>query len=710
MTQPRGMARQPLALLFSGLLVFGAGIVFFGISTPASSAQICPFPTSFGSGPAPSPGPGPGPSPGPSPSPSPSPSPGPTPPPPGTGGTTPPPPPPGTGGTTPPPPPGPYTGPAGGGGGPAGGPYTPVGGTTPGGAPVAGNPAPGGAAPPRATAGGTTPAAPAGSPNRGGPAPSRAKRGGASVATWDYWWNLNKWEHLRLREALRRQAAATTDADQDLDVEAPASESAISPLARTVVRDEVLPALKRALTDRYHPNREAAILALGKSGDASCVFDLLSALKDGDQAVQEAGTLALGLLGRAEAVDHLLGVFGDTSAGRELVGRPGRVNDALRGYAAFSLGLLKDLRASAPLLAAVKTASASSTGSASTEVAVFAAAGLGLLGDHGVIPDLCRIVADPARDATLRGACSVALGKLGDRSPSIVKVLEAALAARQAEVVQGAASALGQLARPSDESAVDALVHTVEKGEDVLARAFALMSLGRIGGQKSLEATISQLKKNGTLAGYAPIAAALAAKGTERSAEVRRELRRVHQDGDTQVRGSCLLAFGLMGATGEIPLLLKAATDEKNLSERTAAVAALGLLGAVEARPVFEQILATGGPQDAELRHEAAIGLGLIGRRGEAVSRLLKALGDGGSTYLRAGCALALGLVGGREAVPGLRDLAIGVDVNPEARCFASGALGLLAESADIPVLYQFRANNLYYLDLPAMRKLLLLL
>ena len=47
---------------------------------------------------------------------------------------------------------------------------------------------------------------------------------------------------------------------------------------------------------------------------------------------------------------------------------------------------------------------------------------------------------------------------------------------------------------------------------------------------------------------------------------------------------------------------------------------------------------------------------------------------------------------------------------NADNRAFASGTLGLLADREDLPVLYGFRADNVFWVGLPALRRVLSLL
>ncbi|MAG58532.1 MAG: hypothetical protein CMJ83_19765 [Planctomycetes bacterium] len=518
------------------------------------------------------------------------------------------------------------------------------------------------------------------------------------------WWNLNKWEYLHINEILRRRANISRNGDQDLGGVRGADDTVPGGvLKREVVQRDVLPVLKQALKDRYHLNRQAAIIALGKTGDASALAPLLETIKDQSQVVQESAILSLGLLGQPQAVNYLVEIMQDSMQGRRLV-EDGKVSRRTRMYAAFALGLIGDGRALSPLLELAHDSAAKDK-----ELATFAVAAVGALGSHSAVPDLCRLVSDTKLDKRIRATACVSLSKIGDRGPIVLRVLSKALDDKQAAVVQGASTALGALARPEDTTIVKALAEVADKHGDVLTRALGLMALSRVGGLQAYELTTGFLKKRGLIGGYAPMAVALAAKKADRSAHARSLLRRhVKRAKDPEIRRSCYVAFGLLGAKRQGDQLMRVAVSKKSPEERATAVSALGMIGDPQCANLLRDLVSV--DNHGAIRGEAALSLGLVGKRSEAATTLTNVLATADNNFIRAGAALALGLLGNSESVPGLEDLANGASVNGDTRAFASGALGLLSEPDDLPVLYRYRANNLFYFDLPVMRQILLLL
>jgi len=518
--------------------------------------------------------------------------------------------------------------------------------------------------------------------------------------TWDLWWNLNKWEYLHINEILKRHAAASQNADTNLGG-TEGGAVAGGALPREFVGREVIPSLKRAVTDRYATNRFAAIVALGKTGDPQAIAPLVSALKDGNVEVRQAAALALGLLGQQVVVPYLVEIMTDSPRGRRLVGRD-KVDAGMRRSAAFALGLARDPKAIDPL---TKMAS-----SDDTVLATFAMSGLGALGETSSIPFLCRTLADTRGNAVARAAAAIALGKIGDRGPIILRVLKGGLQDRRAPVVRASATALASLARPEDATIIGALIKTVEHHSDAESRALALMTLAQVGGPRAFDVAESCLNKRGLLAGYAPLAVALASKKAEKGLVRARSVLRRHarRSRDSEVRRASWLALGLLGSRGDAELLMEVASTAKVPDERAAAVHALGLIGDPACVPLLRDLLA---PEvHGAVRGEAALALALVGRRHEASERLVGVMADARDDFLRASCALALGLLGDRSSISGLRELSVGVSVDGNTRAFASGALGLLAEPDDLPVLYRYRANNLFWFDVPELRRMLMLL
>ncbi len=523
---------------------------------------------------------------------------------------------------------------------------------------------------------------------------ARTKRT-VQVATWDYWWNLNKWDYLRLMH----QRDGTTPSFSG-DEAQPGGFESLNP---ELVQRQVIPTLKRALKDTYGKNREAALIALGKTASPVAQPDLMAGLRHREAAMRDAAILGLGMGGRPDAVAPLTSILRDLPSGRRLLGDPTvRVPRRARYHAAFSLGLLKDAAAIPHLTQLLR-------GDEDDTLRVFAAAALGVLGDREAVPLLCEVVADKDEKPTMRATAAVALSKIRSGGPAVIRALMTALGDRDLRVVRGAVVALGGLVSPDQGRVIERLCARAERGGDTLTRGLSCIALGRIGGAEARRMLSKQLRSQRPISGYAALGLALSARGgsVEPTARMLREAQRVNKNPNT--RSACSVGLGLLASRADFARLTVIATKARNPQERAYAMSALGMIGDPRARPVLRKALKTS--TDPFIQHEAALALGLLGEdRRQVADALAKTLEKADHPYLRAGCALSLGLLREPASVDRLKHLAVGVHVNAEARTFASGALGLLADRRARPALYQFRSNNLYYLDLPEMRRLMLML
>ena len=521
-----------------------------------------------------------------------------------------------------------------------------------------------------------------------------------SQATWDLWWNLNRWEFLHRNEILKRHANVSRSADNDLggvvgDVPPGGA------LSRDEVDVDVVPVLRHALHDSDARHREAAVIALGKTGSAVAIAPLRKALVDPNATVRQAAAVALGLLRQPQAVSYLVEMARDSTAGRALVGGS-TVSSSMRRHAAFALGLSRDLSALTPLLDLIDNDD-------DRRLPVFAVAAVGILGQPGAVPHLCRIVSDRSRAAELRASACIALSKIGDRGPIVLRVLQAALDDRADAVVRAAATALGSVAKPTDATLLGALHEVARKHRDQPTRALALMALAQVGNEQMFGQVSAFLNQKGLLGGYAPLAVAYAGRSCGKVTEALSLLRRhARRSKDAEIRRACWVALGILGARSQVGSLMDVAKKARNPLERAAAAAGLGLLGDPRAAALLEGL--TSPETHGALRGEAALALGLVAPRRAATERLVGVLQEAHDDFLRAHCAIGLGLLGSGEAIAPLRELATGPGVQGGTRAFASGALGLLAEPDDLPILYRHRANNLLYIDMPEMRRLMLLL
>ncbi len=660
-----------ISLAFSGVAAW--------LALGASSwAQMCPFPPVYsGYGvphfPAPTPAPAPAP-----PVPTPEPYNGPV-----GGGTT--------------PPPEPYGGPAG--GGSPSGPSEPagLGGRThpPSGA---GPAAPGGSgkpAPSRAPSGGS-PATP-GSGRGAGPARARPKSV-TSTSDWDYWWNQNAW--IRFGELARdRRHRPTTGSGHNSKV--PLAEL---PESGASVEIRILARLRVGARDGDAGLRAASLLALGKSKNAASILDLKDALMDPEPEVREAAILGLGILGRSEVIDHLGAIALSTAEASGLLG--GRVPDSrAREMALFALGLLPDSRAHGIL---AQVAAASSTESdLPRDAATIAIAALGIHGDPTHRSLLIGILTAASRSDHERATAAVSLGRLRDRDPAAVKALLNALGAKSPLIVQGASLALGAIATPSDRNVIEALAAAIDTQRDPLARGLALLAMGSIGGPDAYQRCAAELQATGPTAGYAALATGIAAHSAGKPRELKDLLSTLsRRSGDPKVRAALALAHGLAGHQGATRELSRDLSDASTGDERAMSACSLALLAHRECVPALREALKD--DDDPTFQHHAALSLALLGEGPSVTADLLRLLQSEHHPYVGAASALALGWGVQDAEISGLLDLLSSDNKKQDHRRYAAGALGIYLGRGRPDLLHRFRANNLYHLEVPTLRRVLL--
>jgi HEAT repeat protein len=273
-------------------------------------------------------------------------------------------------------------------------------------------------------------------------------------------------------------------------------------------------------------------------------------------------------------------------------------------------------------------------------------------------------------------------------SEEVLSALLDAANGRKIESRRGALLALGEL-----DGALEPLMTAYEGEKDALARGFALLSIGRLGGASHLGGAAA-----GRL-GDAP----------DRRSKARAFLVRELERGPASVRPWCALALGVLAGEGgdaEACEVLRAGYErEKVRSSRGAYLLALGIARDGEAEALLRDALLA---KDAPTRAYAAQGLGLLvtaGSRGAlraalvaeetplvrtAVAQALALQGDprdvemllneldrARSPLLRGQIAAALGFHGSREAIAGLLERLERDTLQGESRAAALGALAI---------------------------------
>jgi HEAT repeat protein len=640
-----------------------------------------------------------------------------------------------------PPPPPDGGGPSTPGGEPPGGPST--------GGPDTGTPStPGGGG----SAGGGTAGGGNGGPTTGGSGgggvstgSGRAPGANKSVgSSWVLWWGYNKDAFLQIKSAavrLRRPvASATASFGRTTDWKA---------VSDAEIREKIVPALRALLEDEtqsFHV-RSAAELALAKIGDASIVPTLerfaTQDRKTLHREVVETAGLALGLLENdaPETRRFLIDVVADQNRG----------NSFVRPFSAISLGLMgraTDANHSAAR-ALLDEAARKETG---VDVKPSCFEALALLGDESAVPELLALVKNGKSAAP--GAVALtdvdtafavaALGKIGavgvDRPGEETCVLDEMLRLVDKEksnvggdVRRSAAIALGQLAprcsgKPQ-RRALDAMKSLVEPAVDEQLRNFAVMSLGRFGAAKGVDAaarkevvaTLSKLmqqKGRGQTPAFAAMALGIVGRaicdegGSAPEEEIRAPLRAKFKDGgDPHDRGAYALASGLVRDPLAVEEMRKTLED-RGADKRVRGWCALAL-GLCGDRGSIEAIRAAmNDDADRDLRVQAAMGAALVGDA-TVINDLITVVRDKeSSNYELGSAAMGLGQIGDSHAVDALLELATDrankwTDLT---RALAVVALGQIGDRRDVPTLARLAADVNYRAHVPAIAELLSIL
>jgi HEAT repeat protein len=498
------------------------------------------------------------------------------------------------------------------------------------------------------------PAAPAaGPPTVAGKGSSSAVSfAGGDVADWTVWWQFNKLAWLRPRpldlapatgDALGENESALDSArrrarplvERELASPSAAVRAAAAVAYARAAGAEALPELERLLDDPSRDVRMAALFAFAATGTEEGVHALLEVVAREDEPGADLRAAAIVALGAARAEGHGAGVAGMLPS---LLAERGDDDEA------FALFTLPALGAGDELLGQAKERS-------------------------GVFERRGRSSEAPAVRA--RATEALAQAPAGE----VLSPLLDAAGGRDAEVRRAAALALGEV-----DGALAPLMTACELEREPLARAFALLSIGRHGGE--------------------------AARGF-----LEHEL----EHGSAEARPWCALALGLLAEDSSDPAACAALragyAAEESRTARGAYLLALGIAGDVDAQQLMVKALAA---KDAPTRAYAAQGLGILRLPGcraalraalpaestplvrSAMAQALALQGDPRDAELLLGelaavrdplvrgqLAAALGFHGSPEALDGLLAALGSQDLAGQGRAAALGALAVTLSGRD---------------------------
>ena len=463
---------------------------------------------------------------------------------------------------------------------------------------------------------------------------------------------------------------------------------------------DAVPALIKALEDTDNEVREAAIRALGDSGDPRVVSVLVAAIRPPGRHGYDPATNALHTLDIPDkaallrpSLAHADAVVRAAVVG-VVIGKAGRdaLPDALaalkdpapevRAAAAGGLGSIDDSarRGGAEASPAVRPALLAVVNDGDARVRAAAVGSLGNVGGAGAAEAIRPALRDA--DPAVRKAAATACGDLGeaDAAAHLVPLLKdadedvrravarslgdlggadalagltAALADASPKVRDAAADALGYLG----EAAVPALLKALGDSENSVQR-FAVNALGRIGDRRAVPGLVAMFQSDPNWL-RSDVAEALGDIG---GPEAVAALAAVMQGKSGETRIAAAAALVAAGDGRALPVLLEEIGKRRSSQAETVA-GALATLGDPRAAPALTAALKS---RDSSVRFWAAVALGSIGppahQGGDVASpaaAALRPLLNEKNSNVPPVAALALGLLRQADAVTPLAKQAL---------------------------------------------------
>ncbi len=560
---------------------------------------------------------------------------------------------------------------------------------------------------------------------------------GDDLGRWEFWWEFGKDPYLQLRDAIYKDRWV----DPYLRLWNPrmaADVGMVSPPTADDVRSVAmqLAAMLKSSDDR--DTSSACLLALAKIGAARSGMDLVEEFKRflarGDQELRESAALALGVSGSLDLQTQqvLVDLIGDTTEGQHLSG-DSAVNERTRSFAAYGAGLLikqsRQAGASMRLTAALRHVlndpfkHERNLMVASIEaLALFPRAwrsrAAGALRDS-IVADLGQYYdrdLGPG-DQLIQAHVPTAIARLLDPGSMIAAKwrerfsddLRAGLRSSvrgdgkvNHHIAQSCAMALGLMCSPwaDDNSAGrqigELLVDVHRDHRDQQTRSFAVLSLARIGGQKSLAYILSAvddankaIEQPWLAMALGVIAASQRVDGSQEGASAE-DFRRINaslldQFGKARnpgTIGAIAVALGLAGSLDARDVLRETLVAQSKRPDVVGYVAlGLGLLQ--DRRAITDlRVLRQGSLRRPFVMMQCVRALGLLGDK-DLVGELISELAAPSVTLIRLSALVsALAQIGDRSCLPALQDLMANQDVSPLTRAFAAVALGGICDKS----------------------------
>jgi hypothetical protein len=557
----------------------------------------------------------------------------------------------------------------------------------------------------------------------------------ADAAGWETWWEFQKDPRVRARDSFRgARRALPFDAMLGRRGQSAAD---FEPPTGADVRGRALPALIAALETAIDRDTvTGCMVAMAKIGldlPGQALHDQFRArLRSKDQEIRETAALCFGIARQCEPrdLDLLCALLLDDAAGRAACDRA-TVDERTRSFAAYALGLCLE-QAKAAQATTIHAALLRVLGDQSTQrnltvavVAALAQARSGAFDPQQLGPVVDGLEAFYRRDLgpgdqLLQAHVPLAIAHLlgredarADRFRGLFRAeLAASLETKRAEngrtnlhLHQSCALALGELARPwNDANSPDAaiaelLLRVYREHKDQQTRYFAVLALGRQGGELARAALLRELDAANRSLEKPWVAIALASlvhsrwRDTQNTGanfdpdqEVGRALVAVLEDvKNPSALGGTAVAIGMCRVPNAGDRLRDLLHTYEARDEVVGQFAiALALLGeqraATDLRALLQKSL-----RRPQVMVQVATALGCLGD-GSVVQELTGMLGDldGGLARLSA-IAMAVGQIGDRRCLDPLLTMLADQHLTPLTRAFAAVAIGGVCDRDPLP-------------------------
>lgn len=450
---------------------------------------------------------------------------------------------------------------------------------------------------------------------------------GANETGWAEWWELNAAPFVRSRRLAMRNASGD---------DTPPSSALHLATQRAALAD----LLRVALADADPDVRGAAVLTLGRFGGADAVERIVPLLADPSDAVRRKALLAVGATGTSQALRSLMylirsgAVDGRTrvSAEAEVLAMVGAALGRTRAN-----GLPSEMDAIVTVRLRERT-------TADREAVGCAAFVYQVLAPCASLETLAlELACDERESVSVR--CRALEALRSSRHERALPVLQDQLASARVDLRRSAALALGELRHPL---ALAALLTATELESDALARGFALVSIGRQGGERAFNRLRDELASGpSTQRAWCALALGLlgnAGAGERASRELRDALAR---ENNRDAEGAYCIALGLTRDPAAVPVLSSLARESAHARTRAYASSALGLIGDASAHEALVACLER--ERDPHARATAAFALGAFGVVSD-LDALRPVLAESREPRDRGLAAHALAFHGSREA------------------------------------------------------------